>query len=169
MILFLYGADSYRSLEQLKKMIAKFQADRDPSRLNVVLPEIGEVSVADVLQELHASPFLAEKRMVVLKGLLGSKDKALQAALLEKIQTNSIPASTILLLWEEGSDFKANNTVKELFALLQKEKYAQCFDVLVGMKLQQFIEEQVKEQGGLIDREAVQYLDRKSTRLNSSH
>lgn len=158
MILFLYGADTYRSREHLKKMINKFQADRDPSRLNVVIPEIERVSVSDVLQELHAAPFLAEKRMVVLKGLLGSKEKNLQTVMLEKIQANSIPASTILLIWEDGNEFKSNNTVKELFALLQKEKYAQCFDVLTGIKLQQFIEEQVKERGGIIERDALQYL-----------
>lgn len=158
MILFLYGADTYRSRQQMNKMIAKFQADRDPSRLNVVIPEIGKVSTSDVVQEIHSSPFLAEKRMVVLKGLLGSKEKELQAVILEKIQANALPASTILLLWEEAGEFKSTNLVKELFALLQKEKYAQCFDVLTGIKLQQFIEEQVKESGATIERDALQYL-----------
>lgn len=158
MILFLYGADSYRSRQQMNKMIAKFQADRDPSRLNVIIPEVGKASVSDIVQEIHSAPFLAEKRMVVLKSVLGSKDKELQAVLLEKIKEEKIPASTILLLWEDGADFKSTNLVKELFALLQKEKYAQCFDIVSGLKLQQVIEEQVKEFGGTIDRDALQYL-----------
>lgn len=142
----------------MNKMIAKFQSDRDPSRLNVVVPEVGKASVSEILQEIHSAPFLAEKRMVVLKGVLESKDKELQKVLLEKIQGNTLPASTILLLFENGADFKSTNLVKELFALLQKEKYAQCFDVPSGMKLQQYIEEQIQEKGTSIERSAVQYL-----------
>lgn len=158
MLLFLYGPDTFRSRNQMNKMIAKFKTDRDPGGLNVVISDIEKEPAEKILEEIHATPFLSEKRMVVVKGLLGSKQKKLQEMLLEKIKLQQIPASAILLFWEDGDSFKANNTVKELFALLQKEKYAQQFELLAGAKLTAFIEEQVKERGGSIQREAVEYL-----------
>lgn len=159
MILFLYGSDSFRSRSQMNKMIAKFQADRDPSRLNVVVPDIKKDDPGKILEELHVSPFLAEKRMVVLKGVLASKEKKLQEMLLEKLKSGTVPDFTILLIYEEVAEFgKVTNVVKELFALLQKEKYAQQFDILTGARLSQFIEEQTHEKQGSIEPKAVQYL-----------
>lgn len=164
MILFLYGEDTFRSRQQLNKMVAKFKVDRDPAGLNVTIPDISQDEPEQIIEEMHAAPFLAEKRMVVLKGVLASKEKKLQELLLETIQGNHIPASTILLLWEEQNDFKkATNGVKELFSLLQKEKYAQCFETLTGSKLSAFIEEQVQERGSSIHKDALQYL------TNNSH
>lgn len=159
MILFLYGSDSFRSRQQMNKMIAKFQTDRDPSRLNVVIPDLKKDGAEKILEELHVSPFLAEKRMVVLRGVLASKEKKLQEMLLEKIKSGTLPDFTILLIYEEVAEFgKTTNVVKELFALLQKEKYAQQFDILTGARLVQFIEEQVQEKQGSIDKRAVHYL-----------
>lgn len=159
MILFLYGADTFRSRQQMNKMIAKFKADRDQSGLNVSISDVSQGEPDKILEEIQAAPFLAEKRLVALKGLLSSKEKKLQEVFLEKMQKNDFPASTILLLWEEEGDFKkATNTVKELFSLLQKEKYAQRFDVLTGARLIKFIEEQVEEKGRKINREALVHL-----------
>jgi len=163
MILFLYGEDTFRSRQQLNKMVAKFKVDRDPTGLNVTIPDITEERPETILEEIHAAPFLAEKRLVVIKGLLGSKEKRLQELFLEKLKKNDFPVSTILLLWEEENDFKkATNVVKELFSLLQKEKYAQCFDILNGPKLAAFIEEEVQEHGATISKEAVVYLTENS-------
>ena len=163
MILFLYGEDTFRSRQQLNKMVAKFKVDRDPTGLNVTIPDISKEEPEQIIEEMHAAPFLAEKRMVVLKGVLASKEKKLQELLLDRIKSDHIPASTILLLWEEENDFKkATNVVKELFSLLQKEKYAQCFETLTGSKLSAFIEEQVQERGGSIQKDALQYLTNNS-------
>ncbi len=158
MILFLYGKDTYLSQQQLKKMIEKFRADRDPSGLNVSVPDISKQEPEQILEEIQVSPFLAEKRMVVIKGLLASKQKKLQEMLLEKLKNQTFPASTIIVFWEEDGDFKSTNLVKELFALLQKEKYAQRFDMLTGAKLNQCIESEVKEMGASIAKSATVYL-----------
>lgn len=162
MILFLYGKDNFRSRQQLNKMVAKFQIDRDPSKLNVIIPDITAEDPQRIIEEIHSAPFLSEKRMVVLKGLLASKEKKLQEMILAELKQNSVPASTILLFWEEAEEFKSTNLVKELFALLKEEKYAQRFDILVGSKLNECIEEQVHEHGGTIERPAVVYLAQNS-------
>lgn len=162
MILFLYGKDNFRSRQQMNKMVAKFRADRDPSQLNVIIGNIESGNPHALIEEIHAAPFLAEKRMVVIKGLLASKEKKLQEMILNELKAGTIPASTIVLFWEEAEEFKSTNLVKELFSLLKEEKYAQRFDILSGARLSEFIEEQVQEKGAKMQREAVNYLSQNS-------
>ncbi len=79
MVIFLYGKDIFRSREHLKKMTAKFRADRDPQGYNVVrLDASAESESSRIMNEMLASPFLAERRLAVIESLLSSKHKSLQ-------------------------------------------------------------------------------------------
>src|SRR3989339_905246 len=101
MLIYLYGPDTFRSRQQLKKMIEKFKIDRDPQGLNVVVVDAEKEEAGVVLQQISASPFLAERRMVVLENLLSSTGKKeLQEDIFDRIKRNSIPESTVLLFWE---------------------------------------------------------------------
>lgn len=157
MILFLYGCDTYRSRQQLKKMMEKFKTDRDPQGLNVVRLDAEQKQSGKILEQILAIPFLAEKRMVILENVLISKHKELQQELLKRIEEKNLPETNVILFWEGTDSFKTKDA-KALSQRLQKEKYAQKFDELTGMKLQAWIQAEVKDRSGEIERDATKYL-----------
>lgn len=156
MIIFLSGTDTWRSRDQLHKMIAKFKTDRDPQGLNVVRLDAAK-QAQEVMGQVLSVPFLAERRMVVIENLLVSKEADLQAELLRRIEEQSLPESSIVVFWE-GVDTVKTKAAKALWERLTQEKYAQQFDELKGVKLGGWIEAEVKVRGGVIHGQAVQYL-----------
>jgi DNA polymerase-3 subunit delta len=62
-----------------------------------------------------------------------------------------------VIFWEGTDRFKTKNA-KALFERLQKEKYAQQFDELSGAVLSAWIEEEVRDRGGKMEKNAVRFL-----------
>ena len=137
-------------------MIEKFKRDRDPQGLNVVRLDV-EKQAGEVLQQVLATPFLAERRMVVLENLLVSKDKALQEEMLRRIEENALPESNVIVVWEAKDKFKTK-LGKALSERLQKEKFANLFEEISGAVLNKWIAKEVSDRGGSIERQAISYL-----------
>ena len=157
MILFLYGQDTFRSRTRLHELIDKFKTDRDPEVMNVVRLDCEKADASEMLNQITASPFLSEKRMVVLEHLLLSKQKIAQEEVLRIIEEKRVPDSTVLVFWEGTDAFKTKES-KAMFDRLLQEKYAQKFDPLSGVKLSAWIAEEVEARGGNIAKDAVQFL-----------
>lgn len=170
MLIFLHGPDTFRSREQLKKMIAKFKADRDPQGFNVMVLDCAKEESGKIKELILASPFLSEKKLVALENPLSSNQPELQAWLLDRIEAKNLPEDTICLFWEAKENYK-NKEAKQLSARLLKEKYAQKFDLLTGAKLTAWTAETIKARGGKISRPALDQLTRNTGadiwRLNS--
>lgn len=157
MILFLYGADTLRSTVHRDKLIEKFKADRDPQGYNVVrLNALSETSGV-FWQHVQSTPFLADKRLLIVENLLISAWEDVQKELLQKIQEQTLPASTVIVFWE-GSTAPKKKCAKELFTRLAGEPYAQEFALLPPIKLRGWIAREVTDMGGRILGEAVNYL-----------
>ncbi len=158
MILFLYGKDTFRSRQQLHKMVEKFKVDRDPSGMNVVRLDCEKASEAEqVLEQILSIPFLAERRMVVVENLLLSKQADLKEEILKRVEEKTIPESTVALFWEGTDTFKTKDS-KELLERLSKEKYAQLFELLAGPKLTGWIAAELEARGGKIEMSALSFL-----------
>lgn len=145
----------------MHKMTDKFKADRDPQGLNVVCLD-AEITKENIVEHLLATPFLAEKRMVVLERLLSSKQIQAQEDVLLRIKEGRLPKETVLLFWEGESATKKTNLVKDLFVLLKKEQYAQEFAMLTGTELERWIAEEIAVRGVTADKEAVSFLAKNS-------
>lgn len=157
MILFLYGTDTYRSRQQLKKIVEKFKADRDPRGYNVVRLDASVRADAElVLEEIMAPPFLAERRMVVVASLLFAGEKEIQSELLVCIEEGRVPASTVLVLWEAADAFKKKEA-QALFTRLSKEKYAQEFQPFSGPKRTAWVEGELTFRNARMTPEALRY------------
>lgn len=158
MLIFLYGPDTFRSKQQLKKMIDKFKLERDPQGYNVVNLDCNQETESNIMQQILTAPFLSEKKMVVLKNLLSTgehKDflKDVQA----RIEENRLPETNIIIFWESTSTFKTKNA-KNLFDLLQKEKFAQSFFDLKGLELFNWIKNEITSRGGKMETKALNFL-----------
>jgi len=159
MLLFLYGADTFRSRQQLRKMIDKFKKDRDPRGYNVARLDCTKETPDKIMSEILAVPFLAEKRMVVLEQFLTSKSIDCIGDVLQRIENNTIPETNNILFFEDGEEKSVKTKQgKALFARLKKEKYAQESSILTGTDLFEWIVAEITERGGQIDRSAVHFL-----------
>ncbi len=157
MILFLYGKDTFRSRDHMRKMIEKFKKDRDPQGYNVTIFDATKDATPRILEEIGALPFLAEKRLVVIEQVLVAKQHDLRDALLKKIEEQTVPSSTVLLLWDSVDTVKGKDA-KELFEKLKAEKYAKEFDLLDGQKLEAWISGEIQERGGDMSHDAIHFL-----------
>ncbi len=156
MIFFLYGEDTFRSRAKKRELVEGFKQKRDATGMNVVVLDCAKIKEELLFEELQASPFLAEKRLVVLENLLNMKKNTLQSRFLDFLEQNKLPETTVLVIWDEGKAFKSD--AGKLFEVLKKEKYAQEFATLVGVELKNWILEETKSRGAIIDPPAVQYI-----------
>jgi DNA polymerase III subunit delta len=98
MIIFIYGDDALRVKERAEDMRVKFAEKFDPTGMNVdvfVIRDSAESTRGDVMGAAQASPFLSEKRMVVVQGLVSSLKKAESKPWVEGF--SRVPTSTILI------------------------------------------------------------------------
>jgi len=157
MIIYIHGKDTFRSKQYLKQTIEQFKEKRDPQGYNVIILDGKNDEVGKILSEIKSSPFLAEKRMVVINDVLSGKDKDLLWQLIEMIKKDGIPDSNIVVFWQ-GEALGKVKEIKELEKLLKKEKYAQEFILLKGAQLSSWIKQEITKRSGQINQEALDYL-----------
>ena len=168
MIIFLYGKDTYRSKQQLKKMVDKFKVERDPQGYNVVELDCNKETSGNIMSQLLTSPFLADKKMIILKNLLSNSDhKDFLPELMARIESTQggpsysgkkgLPEENIVMFWEGNDTFKTKNA-KTFFALLKKEKFAQSFPEMKGFELSNWIKSEIVSRGGKIEMKALNFL-----------
>ena len=157
MIIFIHGEDTYRSSDYLKQTVERFKKERDPQGLNVVILDGQKDEAERFWDEITAAPFLAERRMVVIKNVLSNKDAAIIDALTEGIKKKKIPENNIAVFFQ-SEPLGKSKAVQELHKLLAREKWAREFEKLAGAKLAQWIKEEVAVRGGKISQPAINYL-----------
>lgn len=178
MVIFLHGDDTYRSRQKLRELKEKFLREVDPSGANLAVIDGTTVGASDIWGAIAAQSFLVRKRMVVIEDIGAQKSKTAREEIVAFL--DRVPNDVIVVFWESKSrapllEAKARPTKKtrvktkksvddspakddQLFTRLLKEKYAQEFAPLDGVKLGAWIRERVKELGATIAPAAQQML-----------
>ncbi len=147
MIIVINGEDTYRSRQYRDKIVAKFRAEKDPAGYNVVEVEAG-APAGTLRQELFSAPFLAEKRMVVVKNILSApKSAVLPTELLEILQSKPIPDSTVAIFWDTVDEVKGKTTANKIWEILKKEKYHETFPLLSAGDAAAFFLQEIAARG----------------------
>jgi DNA polymerase-3 subunit delta len=149
-----HGEDEFSRAEALAEMKAKMG---DPSlvSLNTTLLDGRKVTLAELIHTCDAVPFLGERRLVIVEGLLtrleppkGKESTQEAGAFIEELQEvlGRLPESTRLVFLEPRSLRKGNPILK----LAQKEKrgYAKEFKPPRRGDLNRWITQRVKSKGG---------------------
>ena len=169
MLYILSGQDDF-SLNQSLQKIKGDVGDPEALATNMTILEGSQVTVDQLRSVCETAPFLADKRLVIINGLLqrfqpsdrpgrqGRRRKSTSQpdgheALASYIGT--IPDSTILVLIE--GDIKSTNP---LFRALSGKAKVQSFPLLRESGLKQWVQNRVKEEGGSTTPEAVDLLIR---------
>ncbi len=148
MILFLYGEDTYRSHKKIEEIKKKYLTS-DQIGTNICILSANEIDFDEISKSIDAMPFLTSKRLVIIKDLVNINKTKLQEQVAEYL--DSISDTTVLIFWEKGNIKKRN----KLFKKLKKISKSQEFKPLVGIKLNNWVEQEVKENGGEIEKEAI--------------
>jgi len=165
----LFGKDDF-SLSQVLEDIKRGIGDQSLLSANTTTLDGQQMSLDQLRNACETVPFLAEKRLVIVDGLLGrfepktkpsrqKKNARKPAEQSEhKVFSNyvvGIPDSTILVLVDGDIDKKRNNPLlKELSAKAEVKR----FRTLKVDELKQWIQRRVKEGGGSISLQAVDLL-----------
>jgi len=156
----------HQSLEEIKRGIG----DQTILAANATTLDGKQLTLAQLRTACEAMPFLAEKRLVIVNGLLERFEPKGKSRHQKKITPvtsqqdeckslaayiTSIPDSTILVLVD--SKVGSNNP---LFRELSGKAEVKFFPLLRDIKLRQWIQRRVTEEGGSISTQAVDLLAR---------
>lgn len=153
MILFLFGADAFRSRQKLNEIVSKFK-QKDQAGLNLEILDMSEKTPADFHKVVGAMPFLAPTRLVVVKNLLAEGGVQDQAAVWAALEGGKIPSTTTVVFFE----YQPFDKRLKFFKSLKKLAQTQEFPVLSEYELTGWIKATVKKRGGKISVGAVDKL-----------
>lgn len=154
MIIYIFGEDTFRSREFLRKSINEFKAKRDPQGYNTLIFNAESDDPGKILQDMLALPFLAEKRMIVLQNLLSAKNKEFLERVRELIEGNRIPDMNVVVIWQ-GEPMGKSGEAKKMAEILAKGKYTYEFGAMDQADLVKWVLKEIKERGGSVDKRAA--------------
>jgi len=165
----LSGPDDFsrgQALDRIKHTVG----DRETLEANMAILEGQHLTVDDLRPVCEAAPFLAEKRLVIITGLLerfepGRRSRRQARGRRAASKTDDctplakyilgIPDSTVLVLVDDQA-----TAANPLFKILSGEASVQSFPLLRDARLRQWVQGQVKEEGGTISPQAADLLAR---------
>lgn len=152
--IFLFTGENHSALqEKLRHWEKSFIEKHTASNLDR-FETVTAKDLPNIVNALETEPFLAEKRMIILKGLPASseKDDKLDTEQLEKA-LESLSEATVLIFVSPKPDKRSR-----LFKLLSKIATIESFDLLQGAELKGWISQQFGRQGKKISSSAVDLL-----------
>ena len=172
MIYILWGEDQF-SMEEALQEIKKSAGEASMLATNTNVLDGQKLTVNDLRSVGEAMPFLAEKRLVIVRGLLGrfeARDKSARARKSsgsgtkeEEAQSlagcvKGFPPSTILVLIDQIEIKKTSLQNNLLFSAISSLGKVQSFPLMTGTKLSQWIQSRVDQQSSSISRQAITIL-----------
>lgn len=161
MIIFLHGADTFRSRRFLRELKEKFNREIDPgsSSLNVVDGQTADLTA--IREKINTGSLFAKKRFTVIENIFKNKSGALLGEL--EIYLKKLPEgeNDIIIFRDEevaGKNKKLKTEAQKLFKFLAAQLYSQEFSPLVGGPLLNFIKKEAAVYGATIDSAAADRL-----------
>lgn len=155
MLYLLYGPNEY-AIQQTIAEIGSRLGDPEMAALNTTTLDGRRTSVAEVITTGDALPFLAQRRMVVVKDLLTRLDADQVAALGEYLAR--VPDTTDLVLVEAKIDRRS--AIVKLAQQLQSQKraFVRAFGTLGKGELVSWVQQRVQSKAGRIETRAAALL-----------
>lgn len=167
MLYILMGLDDF-SLRESLNQIKSGLGDQSLLPVNTTVLEGQSLTVSELKNVAETVPFLAEKRLVIVTGLLGrlaAKKTASQQAKGKRTASHEedgrafaaylhrLPESTVLVLVEDEMDSNS-----PIFKLIATKAEVRNFPLVKGAQLKTWVQRHVKEEGGTISLGAVDLL-----------
>ncbi len=145
MIIFLYGADTFRSHRMLQEMKNKFIKDIDKESNSLSLLDGQTVTLKEISEKINTGSLFVKKRLIIIENIFKNKKTKLFAELADYLKKFSASDENILIFIDEELNSKEKPLkadAKKLFTFLSKQKYAQEFKPLSNIQLLNFIKKE---------------------------
>jgi len=171
MIIFLYGADSYRSRQKLNELKEKFISEIDTASQSLIMLDGRSTTLKEISDKINTGSLFVKRRMIVIEDIFENKSDKLLGELATFLQARSeskkADEENIIIFRDNdvsGKNSKLKKETKKLFTYLLKQKYVQEFKALEGLQLIDFIKQEVLKLKRKINTTAINLL---ITRANS--
>jgi len=175
MLIFLYGADTFRSRQKLNELKDKFIREVDPSGNSLIALDGRDVKMEQVNEKISPSSLLTKKRLIVVEDIFLNKEKTIFVDILDFFKKRGKALKdNIIIFWDsqirtnkKGSPIVPDAVGREkvltkepiqLFKYLSEQKYTQEFKLLSNVETAAWIKKQVEARGGTITHKAIQLL-----------
>lgn len=156
MIIFLYGSDTYRSREELRKIIQESKKT-NPDWFDFVRIDAGDKEM-EVFKELRqttdTASMFSQKKLVVIENIF-SANKDIREEVLEFLKSKALEKDKDLeiIFWDDETDAR-----EEFFRYLKTKAECREFKPLQGVQLKSWIKKYIAEAGGAIESQALDKL-----------
>lgn len=153
MTIFIYGEDKYQARQKLNEIKNDFLT-KNKSKLNLICFDDSNFDFAKIKEAVLVNTFFSDKKLVILENVLSKGKKDLQEKVVELLDKNKISKDFIVVFFE---NLKFDSR-KKLFKKLIKADQVFVFNLLNFSELNNWIINEVKKRGGLIDKMAMNKL-----------
>lgn len=154
MVIFVSGEDSFRVAEKTAELVAAFSKKYDPSNLNIDRIDGERVSAEEFSSAVRSQPFLAVRRMAVVRGLLGRKGEKKQEGYAEALKTHL--ESVVVVLSDTVS--AAALQKHALRKAAGKDAVEYVYPLLSGAALEKWVKERFATAGAVVTVDVVRAL-----------
>lgn len=165
MIIFIYGADTFRSRRKLQELKDKFINELDPGSSSLSILSGPDLNLKHLNEAVATGSLFVKKRMVIIENIFNHKKKEIFKEILEYLKplssTKTQDEQTIIIFYDQELNIKDKplaSTAKNLFAWLSQQKYVQEFKTLSNEQLSQFVKDEFKSYNKKINPRALQQL-----------
>lgn len=161
MIIFLYGADAYRSRVALNGIKEKFIREIDPSESSLSVVDGQNSDLKTIISKLNTGSLFTKKRLTIIESVFRNKKSGIFSELKKYLEPLEADDGNIVVFREEPENEKQkalNKEAKILFDFLAKQKYSQEFKILSGDALLLFMKKEAQSYGKEISLPAAKLL-----------
>ncbi len=147
MIIFLYGADTFRSRRFLSELKDKFIREVDPSAASLEVLAGQTMSFRDIGEKINTGSLFVKKRLIVIENIFKNKSEKTFSSLANYLKKFSDDENNIIIFREEETIAKnrlLRKPIKNLFNFLSKQTYSQEFLPLNNKQIITFITQEAK-------------------------
>ncbi len=178
MIIFIYGADTFRSRQKLNELKDKFVSEIDINSQSLIVVNGVTTDLKEISEKINTGSLFVKKRMIIIEDIFDNKSEKLFSDLtifLKKRDEAAKSDEDNIIIFRDSDlnnkDKKLKKEAQKLFSFLLSQKYVQEFKILSGAQLVDFIKEALKKLNRQIEPAAINTLIARTNndlwRLNS--
>lgn len=145
MIIFAYGADTFRSRRWIQELKNKFTRDIDPLAQSLNIIDGQTTTLKEINEKVNTGSLFVKKRLTVIENIFKNKKSDIFTGLIEYLKKLSAANDNIIIFRDEELNTKEKPLraeAKKLFTFLTKQPYAQEFAALNNSQLLSFIKKE---------------------------
>jgi len=165
MIIFLYGADTFRSRRKVSELKNKFIKEIDDNSGSLEVIDGQSASLKEIGEKINTGSLFVKKRLIVIENIFKNKKDKIGGELTAYLQKTEKESKSdnenILIFWDEEISTTPRGLkvdLKRLFTYLSKQKYVQEFTPLSNGQILSFIKQEANSYQKDINAQAASLL-----------